>query len=453
MEKPMQQARPELSLALSRRGFGATGAGAAIALLSGAARSSPAIVRSSHKDPLDGVELYRHVLDYCGFGEHRSGSLVDERTSQWILDHLKSSGFDAQFQTEPMRFFDLKACSVTVGARTVRTYPEWYPTATGPVPVTAPLATLAPGAPLGTLKGKVWLAFSGDSGDKGNIDRKTKDMVDAAGKAGALAAIVVVRSLSGALVGRNASVMEESQKPWCSIPFVGAAGRDEAMLRAAAEQGQPASVLLFGDDIQNHTGRNVIGRIGKARDLIVVTTPHSGMFRAGGERAPGVALLMGMASWLGQRRPNARYLFCSSYGHEINGRGARLFAASGVLPPKEEVKCWLHLGSGSGVWRYERGPNGLTRTGARGGTGNFLASERFTSMVAQAYAHIPDLRPTARVTGDLAAFMEQGYVGFGPSGSNIFTHTEDDGPEQTAPELLGPLARGSARALEIVETL
>lgn len=438
---------------LSRRGFGVAGGVATLALISGGARAGAAGASPAMDDPLDGVRLYRHVLDYCGFGEHRSGSLVDERTSQWILDHLKSSGFDAQFQTEPMRFFDLKACSVTVGAQTVRGYPEWYPTATGPVPVTGPLAILAPGAALETLKGKIWLAFTPGGGDKGNIDRRTKDMVDAAGKAGALAAVVVVRSLSGALVGRNASVLEQSQAPWCSIPFVGVAGRDETLLRAAVGQGQPASVLVHGDDIKNHTGRNVIGRIGKGRDLIVVTTPHSGMFRAGGERAPGVALLLGMASWLGQRKPNARYLFCSNYGHELTGRGTRLFAESGVLPPKEKVKCWLHFGSGSGVWRYERGPNGLVRTGAHGGTGNFLASDRFKSVVAQSYTQIPDLRPTDRVTGDLSAFMEQGYVGFGPSGSNIFTHTEDDGPEQTAPELLEPLARGSAKALELIEAL
>lgn len=447
--------RSNALLELSRRGFVVAGGATAVSMLSGAgAGAGFAATPKIADDPLDGVRLYQHVLDYCGFGEHRSGSLADEQTANWILARLKTAGFSAAFQVGRIRFFDLKACSVSFGGETFRGYPEWYPTSTGPVPVTAPLALLEPGAPLESLKGKIWLSFSSEENpEKGGIDRRTKDKVDAAGKAGALAAVVVVRSRSGALVGRNASVMERSQAPWCSIPFIGVAGRDEAKLTAAAQRGDAASVLLYGDDVMNHPARNVIGRIGKGRDIIIVTTPYSGMFRAGGERAPGVALFLGMAEWLGRRKPNASYIFCTSYGHELKGHGIRLFATSGQLPPKEKVKCWLHFGSGAGVWRYERGPNGLIRTVARGGTGNFLASERFLPVVHDAFAHIPDLHPTTKITGDLSAFMEQGYVGFGPSGSNIFTHTEDDGPEQTAPELLGPLARGFARSLELIEAL
>ncbi len=438
---------------LSRRDFGLGGATALALTSASSAASAPPAARGAATDPLDGVELYRHVLDYCGFGEHRSGSVVDDRTSQWIFDRMRAAGFATKFDTERFRFFDLKACSVTVGSETVRAYPEWFPTATGPVPVTAPLALLPAGASYDTLKGKVWLTFSENgTPDKGGIEPATRRAVGAAGKAGAVAAIVVVRSLSGALVGRNAVDIVQSQTPWCSIPFVGVGGRDEAMLVAAAKQGAPAAVLLYGDDVPDRIGRNVVGRIGSGRDLIVVTTPHSGMFRCGGERAAGVALFLGMVDWLGRRKPNARYLFCSTYGHEIKGRGVTLFERT-TLPPKEQVKCWLHFGSGSGVWRFERGDGGLKRSSVHGGTGNFLASERFLPIIQRSFANIPDIQPTPRKTGDLAPFLERGYVGFGPSGSNIFTHTEADGPEQTAPELLGPLAHDFAAALELIETM
>jgi len=91
---------------VSRRGLGIAGRAAAMAMMSGASSGVAQASRPaprSNADPLDGVELYKHVLDYCGFGEHRSGSLVDERTSQSIFDHLKSAGFETSFQTEPMR--------------------------------------------------------------------------------------------------------------------------------------------------------------------------------------------------------------------------------------------------------------------------------------------------------------------------------------------------------------
>ncbi len=436
---------------LSRRALGVGGAALALAPAFSAVGSTPA-KRGGAPDPLDGVELYRHVLDYCGFGEHRSGSVVDARTSQWIFDRLQAAGFSTKFDSERFRFFDLKACSVTLGNAVMRAYPEWYPTATGPVPVGAPLALLETGGQYDSLRGKIWVTFSGDaSSDKGGIEPFTRTAIDAAGKAGALAAIVVVRSLSGALVGRNAVDLVQSQTPWCSIPFVGVGGRDEAALVAAAKRGDPASVLLYGDDVPDHVGRNVVGRIGSGRDLIVVTTPHSGMFRCGGERGAGVALFLGMAEWLGRRTPKARYLFCSTYGHEIKGRGVTLFERT-TLPPKEAVKCWLHFGSGSGVWRFERGEGTLKRSSPHGGTGNFLASERFLPTIQSAFANIPDIRPTSRKTGDLAPFLDRGYVGFGPSGSNIFTHTDADGPEQTAPEILEPLARDFAAALELIET-
>lgn len=407
--------------------------------------------RSSLPDPLDGVGLYRDVLEYCGMGEHRSGSAVDAQTVQWLFDRLQAAGLRTDREAEPFRAFNLQACSVTVDSATLRGYPEWYPTATGPVPVTAPLALLEAGAPLATLKDKIWLTYSASGiPNKGNINDALREQVDAAGRAGAKAAIIVVRSLSGALVGRNAADPVRSQSPWCSIPMVGVAGAEEAMLVAAAQRGAPASVLVHGTEVPAATGYNVVGRCGSGTDLIIVTTPHSGMFRCGGERAPGVALFLGLAAWAAKRRPSTRYLFCATYGHEIAGRGVDLFERR-TLPPKEQVKCWLHLGSGAGVWRFEREGNGLRRHADRGGVGNFLASEPLIPLLRTAFTEIPDLVPTKTMTGDLAPFLAKGYMGFGPSGSNIFTHTDVDGPEQTAPEILAPLARGLARALAMIE--
>ena len=65
---------------------------------------------------------------------------------------------------------------------------------------------------------------------------------------------------------------------------------------------------------------------------------------------------------------------------------------------------------------------------------------------------VPDLKPrTVLPGGELKAYMEHGYRSFGFFGGNRYFHTVVDGPEQTAPELLEPIARGLADALLAIE--
>ena len=140
-------------------------------------------------------------------------------------------------------------------------------------------------------------------------------------------------------------------------------------------------------------------------------------------------------------------------GHEIGGRGAHHLVED-VAPPPEEVKCWLHFGSGVGTWRHEDTPEGPRRIHHRGGIKNFATHEKFVDILKESFAHIPDLEPrTGEMKGELQRYFAEGYAAFGFYGSNMHKHAISDGPEQTAPEILEPLARGAAAALTKIELM
>jgi len=396
--------------------------------------------------PLSGEALFRDVEYYVAIGEHRTGTAEDLKTSAWIRSELIEAGLEVEEVPFPVRVFDLSSCRVRVGEATYQGYPEWYPTATGPEPVTGPLATLVEGEPLDSLKGKVWLTTA--PGARG-LGAGLKRRLDEAGKAGAVAAVVLIPHPSGELSGRSAG-KPWNEGPWCSIPVVGIAPKHRDALLAAAARGDTALVLVDGEDHPDGTALTTIGRIGGGEELIIVTTPSSGLSFGGGERGPGVALLLGLARWVAQRKPATRYLFSANSGHELMGLG--VYPLMEKVPPPEDVKCWLHLGSGIANWHWVSTSKGLETHIVRGGIQSFVCSPELVPLLEASFAHIDGLRPrTTRPGGELAHYMSEGYRSFGFFGGNRFFHTVVDRADQTAPELLEPVARGLARALVAVE--
>jgi hypothetical protein len=393
-------------------------------------------------DPLSGAALYADVVKYAGIGPHRTGSAADMATSQWIHDELAKAGLEAGYlKCAPRRVFDLKTCFVTVGEKRYQADPEWFPTATGPQGVTAELS-------LEPAPGKIWVLEDSRGGLQ--LDNAIKDRVNEAGRKGAAGAVVAIRTRSGELLGRPA-VPEKLETPWCSVPLAGAAYKDRDALFEHARAGAKATLIIDGDDKKNVKPRNANGKFGSGKDLIVVTTPISAHTQSGGERGPGVALLLGLARWLGKREPKCRYLFSGNTGHETRGTGA--YALLNTLPAPNGVKAWLHMGACISNWRTTPG---LDREAVmrRSGLPNFVCAADLQAVLLKAFANIPDAKPrTSDAGGELTEYLRRGYRAFGFFGTNPVFHTFGDGPEQTGPELLEPVGRALARALELIEEM
>jgi hypothetical protein len=172
-----------------------------------------------------------------------------------------------------------------------------------------------------------------------------------------------------------------------------------------------------------------------------------------------VAIFLGLARCLGRRSPRARYLFSGNTGHEERGSGA--YALLDQVPPPDQVKGWLHLGASISNRHalYEDGladdsPAWRERTLRRGGTPNFACAEDLLPLLTEAFADIPELVPRAMGgRGELEEYLRRGYRAFGFYGANRVFHTWADTADETAPELLEPVARACARALEAIERM
>lgn len=441
---------------LSRRDLLAAGGG----LVGGSLLAGvwPAARAAAAADPLAGAVLYADVVHYAGMGGHRTGTAVDMATSEWMRGILDRAGFATELVEIPAkRLFELEECTVTVDGVVYPGDPEWFPTATGPTPVTGPLIELADGAPLDGVGGKVVLLE--DPEQDLRLAKQVQVRAVAAGEAGAVAVVAIVHTWSGELLGRSAVYDGHNEAPWCPVPLVGVAGKHAEALREAARRGASASVLVVGDDRPGVRPRNVNGWIGEGDDLVIVTTPISALTQSGGERGPGVAIFLGLARWVGQRQPTTRYLFSGNTGHEERGSGA--YALLEQVPPPDRVKGWLHLGASIanrhaayGDVAADDSPEWWQKTLRRGGTPNLACSRDLLPLLTEAFADIPELEPKAIPGGgELQEYLRRGYRAFGFYGANRVFHTWADTAEETAPELLEPVARACARALEAIERL
>lgn len=400
---------------------------------------------------LSGQALYDHVLTYTGLGEHRTGTKGDLATSEWVRGVFEAAGLLAEKQPVPFRLFETEECYLEIGGTRLRTDPEYFPVATPPKGITAPLRRLAEGEPLAALAGSIWLTET--TRYSMAVPRELRERAAAAGEAGALGVVIVVASRSGELLGRGA-IPPAGDTDWSTVPIVAAAPKDALTIDAAAKAGTPVRLVVTGREQPDAVAYNVIGRWqGEGSKRIVVTTPQSGMFRCGGERGGGIALCLGLAQWVGARRPATSYLFSTNTGHEQWGRGMRRMQEE-IAPKPEEVTAWLHLGSGIGSWDWRRNADDELEPYVRypGSVRNFGSVPRFVPLLTEAFSHIEGLRPQSeRFAGELAFYVEEGYPAFGFWGQNLFHHTVADGPEQTAPELLEPIAIGLRRALLAME--
>jgi len=285
--------------------------------------------RAPSVDPLSGERLFDHVVQYTQIGEHRTGTTGDQLTAEWIGGEFQRYGLETKFHPITMNLFEVTSGFLEFDNRRVRADPEWYPSPTPEGGITANLRVLEPGEDLSVLRGKIWVAEV--QMRRPIVEREFKERALAAARAGALGVVMLLTFRSTELTGRGAHG-EWGQETWCPVPLVGVAAKHGSVLEAA-KQGKRARLVVEGREERNARAYNVTGAIGGGKKQIVITTPQSGMFRCGGERGGGLAVLLGLAAWAGKRRPDVRYLFSTNTGHEQDASGAEYLLHELAPPP------------------------------------------------------------------------------------------------------------------------
>lgn len=289
-------------------------------------------------------EWDRILRQYQALGEHRSGTMTDRATGNWLRSELQARGVDATTQDWPLRLFQLKASYIEAGGETIEAFPFWFPTGTGTKGIGAPLAN-GDEAEQNQLAGSVAL-FRLPPGQI-EMHYEIAPVLESAAARGALAAIVTIDHPIKAVSAQN------SVRPWhqqkLPLPALIASKADAEKLLALAAELTPVRVVVDGTE-EEATAANVIGKVNRnANQWVVISTPISGWFEATNERGPGIALLLQLAQWAVRGDSNANFLFIGLSGHELGQMGMEALANSGVLPRPDNVRLWVHLGSGIAV--------------------------------------------------------------------------------------------------------
>lgn len=403
---------------------------------------------ASDAGPLSGASLYEDVIAYYNLGEHRTATEADLRTSQWLLEQLRGSGVKATSQTFTLRQFFVRQTRLTIGEKTIRAFPLWFPRSTGSGPINGNLMAFDMSAKPESLRGKIGLVnFPASAGTAMQKGSGHSEIILAAAKAGASAVVAITEGATKEIIALNSPLGAE---PW-PMPVVLAGPRDEPALMSAARSGAKASLLLEGQDDAEAKAKNVIARVDRGKDLMVISTPQSGWFRCAAERGPGIALFLGLARWASRRPSGASFLFVSTSGHELGGVGMKAFLKE-LAPQPDRVQCWIHLGAGIAAYSWEETAAGLKRLQEPDSRRYLMTSPDLVPLLTTTFAGVPGLTPTVdRAVGEFEFILKAGYRTFGIAAGHRFHHTPADSPEMTGPEILEPVGRALVKTLEAIE--
>jgi hypothetical protein len=398
--------------------------------------------------PLSGTRLYEDVIAYYNLGEHRTATESDLRTSQWLLEQLRGAGLKATLQPFSLRQFFVRQTRLTVGDRNIRALPLWFPRSTGSNAIAGTLVPLDKSAAPGSLRGQLALVrFPADAGAamvEGSIH---STLIRAAANAGASSVVAITEGPTKEIVALNSPAGAE---PW-PVPVVLVGQRDELTLVDAVKANARVSLVVEGDDQRDAQAKNVIARLDRGKELIVVSTPQSGWFRCAAERGPGIALFLGLARWANRRPGGSSFLFVSTSGHEIGGLGMHAFLKE-LAPAPDRVLCWIHLGAGIASYVWEETQAGLKRLPEPDSRRLLMTSRDLVPLLTTTFAGMPGLTPSvSRAVGEFEFIIKAGYRSFGIAAAHRFHHTPADSPEMTGPEILEPVGRAIVNTLEAAE--
>ncbi|WP_154654718.1 hypothetical protein [Solimonas variicoloris] len=384
----------------------------------------------------------------------RSGSTLGKAVAEWLRAQLAAtdglSGVRLQTFAIPgfrPRAYDLRV-DTDAGSVAVPAFPWYYRGTTPAGGVAGAIVDLGDGSVLsqllaGSLQGKVaYLKISLTlNAEAGQSDDRLQQIQDK----GAIAAIVATDAPANLIAAQNYDIRNGSR----ALPTLIVGKQDGE--RIAGWAGRTARVTVVADTADG-SSQNVVARLPGAdpSHVIVVGTPINGWLSVGGERAPGVGILVYLARYFAELARNNGPLpytidFAGTGGHEIYAVGVDRYLS---CLPAEQIMAYLHLGSGLVYPGYRDGLDGEPQATGKLSVARTLAiSENnllhdaadpaFADPVLKPYYAFP---PSLFIPGENRAPYAKGIPTVGMNGTNPYFHTAADDDTQIAREALGPMA-------------
>jgi len=388
------------------------------------------------------------VQEYADFGPHCTGSFAEQQTAQWLMEQLKAAGFLVESQDVPFDYFAPHSAFIEAGGLQVSVMPVWPPVWTLQTGRNGPLQPYRPDWDELEKGAIAWVDLPyrrHNSIHELGIDK----LLEKVAAAGAAAVVAVTHGPTGETVALNS----KSGAFFSRIPIVLIGPRDARALATHRGRKTHATLTLTGSGPERRTAQNVIGKVERGGNWVIVSTPFSSWHTSAAERGSGIAIFVALARWLPQVFPRQSFLFVATTGHELGHLGANVFLQH-AAPPPEESRLWLHLGAGLAARDYqEYGPMLLplqTADAQRFLVGNgdtvTLLRQSFQGVTGLEQVYSGDSKSTS---GEYSAILSAGYVpAIGAFGSHRFHHTTADTVDKTDGRLIAPVAEGFRRVLE-----
>jgi hypothetical protein len=295
----------------------------------------PAALRAAQTGDEVEARVARVIAEYDSQGPHRTGTDVDNRSGQWLLDRAREAGADASLEAFALDRVDVRSAFVQAEGRRV----EGLPLFDGGLTDAEGLAGV-----LGPAGGDGAVALL--TVDQAGISSEGQSIADVRRSPRHRAIVVVTEGAQPGLTPMNAAVFSE---PF-GAPTLQVGSGERAWLEDLARR--RAEVRVVAEGVRTPaTAANVVATVhGRQPDrrVVVVITPRSGWWACAAERGGGLVCWLEAIRMVARARAPRTTLFVASSGHELGHLGLKAFLASrpGLVA---DAVAFVHLGANIGA--------------------------------------------------------------------------------------------------------
>jgi hypothetical protein len=403
------------------------------------AQQSEFQLHQESSNPLDGESLFQTVTKWSQFNDHLTGSDSDQATTQWLGEKLSKVGFQVEFQELTIPLFSYKGAELKVNNQKIACFPIWTPMSTGEAPITAPLVLLEQDKQIDYTGKFVFVEVD-------QLRMPQFQIALEAVQAGASGLVINYPHVAGVLGAVNSP---QPDRP-LPVPILLVGNEHLGMLRNEATRKASTSISIMGHFTPQAQTRNIIGKLDKGYDKwIIISTPASGWFDCIGERATGVAVLIGLAEWAAQQDHQVNWMIGVTTGHELDHAGILHLMNSDVIPSPEETIAFISLGASVAAREWKQVGTSWQPLPKLSNHVRLVVSPILSEHVTTAFkdTYKPEITEEPQ-GGELRYAMEKNYPVIGLFGGHLWFHTVKDDLRTTDPALLQSVAISFSSAIK-----
>jgi hypothetical protein len=275
------------------------------------------------------------IQTYDSQGIHRTATIVDNASADWLRQLAAVAGGDAHLSSFPLRQVNIQAAYLEADGKRIEGVPFFDGGFTGDTGIVGTLGSPDSMADIALV--------TIDSSGIGTEGRGLENLR----RSGTHRAIVAVTATATAgLTLSNAAAFANVY----GVPVLQVASENQAKLTELAASGARITYVAAANRNPSEALNVVVNVAGRRPDLapVVVMTPRSGWWQCASERGGGLACWMESIRAVSAAKPLRPAIFIASSGHELGHYGLDAFLKEHPALIKDAA-AWIHLGANIGA--------------------------------------------------------------------------------------------------------